>query len=238
MRRIGPVDGGAATVLGALQAAAGPGATLVAPAGTSANSLSSTAFREQTAGRDGAELAKFVAAMPGFDPATTPSSGMGAFAEYLRVTPGAVRSAHPQSSFAALGPGAANCAARHKMNCHLGQDSPLGWLYRADAAVLLLGVSYASCTAFHLAEYLLPVEPRRRQYRCFTLADGSRREHAFCDIDLDDSDFEALGAQLDREAFVRRGRVGNATDCRLLAIRSAVDFAVAWPPFRQRRAIS
>jgi aminoglycoside 3-N-acetyltransferase len=238
LRRIGPVAGGAATVLRALQTAAGPDATLVVPAQTPANSLSSRAFREKTAGRDRAALARFVAAMPGFDPQTTPSQGVGTFAEYVRTTPGAVRSAHPQSSFAALGPRAADCTAGHEMTCHLGQHSPLGWLYRADAAVILLGVGYASCTAFHLAEYLLPVQPRHRPYRCFTQADGAREEHAFYDIDLDESDFETLGTWLDREAFVRRGRVGNAVGGRLLPLRSAVDFAVAWPPFRRRRAVS
>jgi aminoglycoside N3'-acetyltransferase len=238
LRRIGPVAAGAATVLRALQTAAGPDATLVVPAQTQANSLSSRAFRAKTAGRDRAALVDFMAAMPGFDPQTTPSEGMGAFAEYLRTAPGATRSAHPQSSFAALGPRATECTAEHEMTCHLGEHSPLGWLYRADAAVILLGVGYASCTAFHLAEYLLPVRPRCRQYRCFTMADGARAEHAFCDIDLDDSDFETLGTRLDRETFVHRGRVGNAPGCRLLPLRSAVDFAVAWSPFRQRRAVS
>src|SRR6266566_5988369 len=134
LRRIGPVAGGAATLLRALQTAAGPDATLVVPAQTPGNSLSSRFFREQTAGLNEAELENFVAAMPGFDPASTPSDGMGAFAEHVRTTPGALRSGHPQTSFAALGPGAADCTAGHQMTCHLGQQSPLGWLYRAGAA--------------------------------------------------------------------------------------------------------
>ncbi len=237
LRCIGPVAGGAATLLRALQTAAGPDATLVVPAETPGNSLSSRFFREQTAGLSAAALEHFVAAMPGFDPASTPSDGMGAFAEYVRTTPGAIRSAHPQTSFAALGPGAADCTAGHQMTCHLGEHSPLSWLYRANAAAILLGVGYASCTALHLAEYLSPVQPRRRLYRCFTRADGARREHAFYDIDLDETDFDTIGVQLDRQAIAQRGRVANAADCRLLPIRDAVDFAAAWPPFRQRRAV-
>ena len=71
------------------------------------------------------------------------------------------RSSHPQVSFAALGPGALDCTSVHDLDCHLGDRSPLGWLYAADAAILLLGVDYSACTAFHLAEYRLPGTPRR-----------------------------------------------------------------------------
>jgi aminoglycoside 3-N-acetyltransferase len=124
--------------------------------------------------------------------------------------------------------------AEHAIDCHLGERSPLGWLYRADAAVLLIGVGYDVCTAFHLAEYRLPGTPAYREYRCFTAADGARKEHAFFDIALDDGDFSALGAAMDAEPFVRKGKVGGA-ECRLLPIRAAVDFAAAWPQFAERR---
>jgi aminoglycoside 3-N-acetyltransferase len=226
--------GGAAQLLDALRLAAGPDMTLVVPAQTAGNSLSSPAFLAATAGLSTIERDDFIAAMPGFDPASTPSAGMGAFAEHVRTRPGAVRSGHPQSSFAALGPRAADAMARHDVDCHLGERSPLRWLYQAGAAILLIGVGYATCTAFHLAEYRLPGQPAVREYRCFTAGHGSRTEHIFTDIDLDDSDFCSLGAEVDRQPFVRRGRVGKA-DCRWLPIRAAVDFAVAWQPFLQRR---
>lgn len=238
LRRIGPVSDGAATVLQALRNTVGPdAATIVVPTQTTANSLTSKAFLNATARLDTAELASYVAAMPGFDPGTTPSSGMGGLAEYVRTSPGAVRSAHPQASFAALGPRAADCMASHDMACHLGEQSPLGWLYEHGAAVLLFGVTYAACTAFHLAEYRLPEPPPLRTYQCFTATEGGRAQHAFTEIALDDSDFEELGGVMDKEPFVRRGKVG-AAECRLFPIRAAVDFALAWPPFAQRRAAS
>jgi aminoglycoside 3-N-acetyltransferase len=234
LRSIGPVAGGAPSLAVALRAAIGPSATLVVPTETTLNSLSSDAFLAATAEFTETELAAHIAAMPGFDPASTPSQGMGALAEEVRTTPGAVRSAHPQSSFAALGPRAADCVGGHELSCHLGERSPLGWLYRAEAAILLIGVGYEACTAFHLAEYRLPTEPAYREYRCFT-ADGSgRKEHAFKDIVLDAGDFAALGARIDTEPFVRKGQLGEA-DCRLLPLRAAVDRAVAWPPFQSHR---
>jgi aminoglycoside 3-N-acetyltransferase len=234
MRQVGRVNGGAAAMVHALRVAIGPDATLVVPAQTAGNSLSSRAFATATAGLDPAQLEQYIAQMPGFDPALTPSAGMGVVAELVRTTPGAVRSAHPQSSFAALGPRAAQAMAGHDLTCHLGDSSPLGWLYRAGAAILMLGAPYRACTAFHLAEYRLPWAPSYCRYVCFTSAHGIRRKHDFTDIELDEGDFGALGTQIDSEPFIRRGTVGSA-ESRLLPLRSAVDFALSWPPFLERR---
>jgi aminoglycoside 3-N-acetyltransferase len=238
--RIGRIHGGAAALLTAIQDVAGPHATLVVPAQTTENSFSSPAFLAATAGLDPDERARFIAAMPGFDPASTPSSGMGAFAEYVRTRPSACRSAHPQSSFAAIGPRARACTSVHDLDCHLGDRSPLGWLYTADAAILLLGVGYSVCTAFHLAEYRLPGDPPYRSYRCFVSDGGKRAEREFTDIDLDDSDFALLGAELESTAGtdaspgLRRGPVG-AAECRLIPLRLAVDFACSWLIGHRRR---
>jgi aminoglycoside 3-N-acetyltransferase len=232
LRQVGWIGGGTATLLTAILEVACPEATLVVPTQTTLNSLTSRAFLAATAGLSAQERARFVAAMPGFDPASTPSTGMGAFAEYLRTRPSAVRSNHPQVSFAALGPRARACTSAHDLDCLLGDRSPLGWLYAADAAILLLGVGYSACTAFHLAEYHLRGAPQR-SYHCFAVRGGTRIEHEFTDIDLDDSDFGLLGSELESAAErgapvgLRRGRVGSAA-CRLVAMRPAVDFASSW----------
>jgi aminoglycoside 3-N-acetyltransferase len=239
LRRVGRIEGGAAALMDAILDVAGPEATLAVPAQTTLNSFTSGSFRAATAGLDADRLARFVAAMPGFDPRSTPSSGMGAFAEYLRTRPSASRSGHPQVSFAALGPEARACTAVHDLDCHLGERSPLGWLYAADAAILLLGVGYSACTAFHLAEYRLPGARARRLYRCFTLEAGIRVEREFADIHLDDSDFELLGADLEAAeqaaaSGLRRGYVG-AAECRLIPLRMAVDFACSWLELNRNR---
>ncbi len=90
-----------------------------------------------------------------------PSQRMGVLAEYVRCAPGAVRSDHPQTSFAALGPRARQLTDGHDLTCHLGERSPVGGLYAADGQILLLGLGYEACTALHLAEYRLPVPPPR-----------------------------------------------------------------------------
>jgi aminoglycoside N3'-acetyltransferase len=233
LRQFGRIDGGPAALLDAILDVAGPKATLVVPTHTTLNSLSSRAFLAATAGLDVDARARFVAAMPGFDPASTPSTGMGALAEYVRTCPSAHRSSHPQASFAAIGPRAHACTLTHDLDCHLGDRSPLGWLYAADAAILLLGVGYSACTAFHLAEYRLPGVLPRRSYRCFVTRGGTRLEYEFTGVDLDDRDFELLGADLesadgpDLTSALRRGQVGSAA-CRLVPFRLAVDFARSW----------
>lgn len=225
LRRIGC---GPAAVLAALRETAG---TVAVPAQTPLSSPTSRAFEQATAGFDARQAAEFRCRLPGFDRASSPSQGMGAFAEHVRTRPEAFRSGHPLTSFAAIGPRALACTVRHDLDSHLGDRSPLGWLYERDAAILLLGVGYAVCTAFHLAEYRLPA--RRRDYQCLVSDGGARRELRFSGIVLDDEDFPRLGAHLDGEPFVRRGRVGGA-DSRLLPIRAAVDTAVAW--MRENRA--
>jgi aminoglycoside 3-N-acetyltransferase len=227
MRRIGRVTGGAAAVVAALTNIVGPSGTLVVPTQTADNSDTSNAHLSRIAGMTPEQVQRFRAAMPPFDPVTTPSTGMGRLAEQIRIGPGAIRSAHPQTSFAALGPLAAKLMSDHRLDCHLGEFSPLARLYEVEAKVLLLGVGYNVCTAFHLAEYRYLVSPPRREYHCVIADGGRRRWHSYEDVVLDDGDFGELGADLERTGAAVTGRVGGA-ECRLLPLMAAVDFAVAW----------
>ncbi|SCL19925.1 aminoglycoside 3-N-acetyltransferase [Micromonospora pallida] len=228
LRRMGPVAGGPVTVLAALRDVLGDAGTVVVPAQTAGNSITSPAFRAHTAGLSAREATEVEASIPPFRPEHSPSEGMGALAEHVRRQPGALRSRHPQTSFAALGPDAAELIGVHDLECHLGERSPLGALYAADALVLLLGVGYAACTAFHLAEYRLVRRPAWRPYRCYTLDDAGRRvRRDFQGLDMNDSDFTRIGVALDALPSVRRGPVGAGTG-RLFEIRVAVDFAGRW----------
>lgn len=229
LRSVGPVAGGAHGVLAALRRAVGPRGTVVVPAFTPENSDTSPHYRERVRGLGPEAVEAVRASMPPYDPALTPAPSMGALAETVRTAAGARRSAHPQTSFAALGPGAARLLDRHRADCHLGEDSPLARLYEADARILLLGTGYATCTAFHLGEYRRPGPPRR-SYRCVVAPRGVRRWWSYEDVALDDADFGDLGAAFERasgDGDVRTALLG-ATPCRLVRLRAAVDFATAW----------
>jgi aminoglycoside 3-N-acetyltransferase len=166
--------------------------------------------------------------MPGFDHQTTPSFRMGMFAEHVRAAEHSVRSTHPQTSFAAVGPDAAKLMRVHRLDCHLGEHSPLGALYAARANVLLLGVGFEHCTMLHLAEYRLPGPRRLRPYRCFVARPGGgRKRRDFWAVDLDDSDFGRIGEYLRGQPFVTEGPVG-AGRAIVMPAREAVDATVGW----------
>ncbi|MFF6782608.1 AAC(3) family N-acetyltransferase [Streptomyces sp. NPDC012510] len=205
----------------ALLDALGPEGTLVVPAFTPENSDTSREYHTFTEGMTEREKGEFRAAMPPFEKDATPCLTMGALAECVRTTPGAVRSAHPQTSFAGLGPRAAELLAGHDPHCHLGERSPLATLYAADARILLLRVGFEVCTAFHLAEYRTIPKPPTRTYRCVLEEKGNWIEYE--DLALFDGDFGEIGAQVPRELLREREWAGRPVF--LLGIRDAVDTA-------------
>ncbi|MFJ6757767.1 MULTISPECIES: aminoglycoside N(3)-acetyltransferase [unclassified Streptomyces] len=217
----------------ALTGVLGPRGTLVVPAFTPANSKTSSAHLERIAGLDESGVRAFRERMPAFDPASTPSQGMGSLAEAVRTTPGAARSAHPQTSFAALGADAERLCSGHRIESHLGEESPLGKLCWEGGQVLMINVGFSVCTAFHLAEYRIP-KPPLRMYECVVKVNlpgrqGSRQEGAWTayeDVALDDGDFAEIGRTFP-DSRVRRGRVGGAATM-LFSLPDAVDHALEW----------
>ncbi|WP_336205689.1 aminoglycoside N(3)-acetyltransferase [Nonomuraea sp. LPB2021202275-12-8] len=217
----------AAAVVAELRELLGPRGTLVVPAGTAGNSDTSPLYHQAIDGMTPAEILGYREQMPAFDPATSPSQGMGCLAETVRTLPEAVRSAHPQTSFAAVGPLAARLMDGHDPQCHLGESSPLAKLYEVNADILLLGVGYDRCTALHLAEYRYCASPPRRRYRCVVDFGHGRQWWEYEDVDLDSGDMVRLGADYEISQNVAIGRVGQAR-CRMISMRSAVDFATLW----------
>jgi aminoglycoside 3-N-acetyltransferase len=227
LRAVGPIDGGAEALLAALLDTVGENGTIVVPAQTPGNSLTSRAFRAATEGLSDEERDRHLAAMPGFDPASTPSQGMGAFAEAVRRHPAARRSGHPQTSFAAVGPAADAVTAVHDLDSHLGERSPLGTLYRLGATILMIGVGMDKCTALHLGEYRLSAPPPIMTFSCFVIENGRRHLRQFEAPGLDDRDFPVLGVDLAAQPWARRGRLGSA-QVHVLPLIAAVDHATMW----------
>ncbi len=167
---------------------------------------------------------------PGFDPARTPATHwMGRLAELVRTWPGALRSNHPQVSFAAIGPRAAEITAGHRLDDGLGDESPLGAVHRLDGQVLLLGCGHGSNTSLHLAETRVAVAPRHETGSSVLAPDGTSHWTTWTEVDVDEEDFERLGADYEKTGGVAVGRVGAAT-ARLMRQRPLVDFATTWIP--------
>lgn len=235
MRSLGWVVGGARSVVDALRTVLGPDATLVVPTMTADNRDPSVWTDPQV---PTAWWPTIREAMPAFRVDVTPSWRMGAIAEQVRTWPGTMRSGHPQTSFAALGPAAEFITDGHAVTCHLGEESPMARLEELDASVLLLGVGFERCSAFHLAEYRLP-NPRRRSYSCVVQdPTSSARWLSYQDVVLDDHDFGNLGADFEEESLVvHTGLIGAAT-ARLFPLRAAVEFAQVWLGDRGTRTAS
>ncbi|MER5489627.1 AAC(3) family N-acetyltransferase [Streptomyces sp. NPDC002490] len=219
---LGWVCGGSGTVVTALLDALGDRGTLVVPTHSGDNSdpaeWSDPPVPE-------AWWADIRASMPPYDPRTTPTRGVGAIPETVRTWPGAVRSAHPQTSFAAVGPGAAAIVDDHALDCRLGERSPLARLEGVGARVLLLGADFASCTAFHLAEYRIPAPRVDNSFAIMTTQ--GRSWHTVRDTSITDDGFDELGAAFERERPVVRGTVGAAR-ARLFSLADSVAYARVW----------
>ncbi|WP_117215482.1 aminoglycoside N(3)-acetyltransferase [Allorhizocola rhizosphaerae] len=223
LKSLGWVCGGPVAVVQALLDALGPDGTLVVPTHTPDNS-DPAAWQHPPVPESWWPVIR--EHMPAFDPAVTPSRWMGLISETVRTWPGARRSAHPQVSFAALGPAAEEVVAGHRLDDMLGESSPLGAVSRLDGDVLLLGVGHDSNTSLHLAEYRLPAPPRLRQGAAI-FEDGRRAWVWWEDVDISEHDFERLGEDFDDTGAVAMGPVGAAA-CRLMRQHAAVDFAVGW----------
>jgi aminoglycoside 3-N-acetyltransferase len=223
LRAVGWVPGGPVAVVQALLDVLGPAGTLVVPTQTMDNSDPKHWQHPPVPESWWPVIREH---MPAFDPAVTPSRGLGALAEAVRTWPGAVRSNHPQASFAAVGGQATDLMAKHELDSHLGEGSPLAALERVDARVLLLGVGFDACTAFHLAEYRLPAPPRR-EHSCAMRTATGREWITYTDVATNSDDFGPLGAAYEPTATVSRGWVGRA-DTRLFPASEAIAFAVGW----------
>jgi aminoglycoside 3-N-acetyltransferase len=225
LRSLGHVPGGQVAVVQALLDAVGPDGTLVVPTQTGANSDPSGWSRPPVP-PDWWPVIR--AETPAYDPALTPSRGMGVLPEQVRTWPGACRSSHPTTSFAALGVNAEEVVAVHDLDSQCGERSPLATLERLGAQVLLLGAGWGTTTCFHLAEYRVPGAAERKSFSgAVRTPEGGREWATWTDLDVDDEDFDQVGAHLETLGLVRTGQVGDATS-RLFDLAAGVSAAAAW----------
>lgn len=227
---IGWIVGGPEEVLGAVSDILGERGTLMMYVGWEGSPYDITA--------EARELPPALMDMwPAYDPLR--SRAMHAWSvltEYLRTSPGAQRSSHPDSSFAAVGANAAELTRDHPLQYGMGSNSPLAKLCDSHGKVLLLGAPLSSVTLLHHAEHLANVQGKQVvRYKMPILQNGNK-------VWVDLEEFATTGCLPWRgptdlfEAIVReyiqegRGSIGNvgAAASYLFDAEDLVAFAVDW----------
>ena len=239
LRRIGPVEGDAAGIIAAVDAAVGADGTWLMVLGARDDWSWVNEHSED------AREALLVDAEP-FDALTTPAQeDVGLLAELFRTTPGTVVSDHPEGRFGARGRRAAELMADVPWHDYYGPGSPLERVVEAGGSVLRLGADTNTVTLLHYAEYLAHVPDKRRvrRHRRVLGPDGPEVRVIEC---LDDSlgivdwhgedYFSLILADYMAAHPVARGTIGGAMSERLDA-RDLVDFAARWMTQHLRPAI-
>ena len=131
LRSLGPLEGGAETVVLSLLEALGPQGTLLMPA-----------LSYRTVGPKS----------PLFNVITTPSC-VGALPEYFRTRPGTLRSVHPTHSVSGVGPLVNSLLGEHiRSTTPCGPYSPFARLPEANGQILFLGCGLRPNTSMHAVE--------------------------------------------------------------------------------------
>jgi aminoglycoside N3'-acetyltransferase len=236
LRAIGAVDGGAAGVVRALDAAVGDDGTLLMVLGAK-DAWSWVNERAE------AERAALLADAEPFDPLVAPAeTDLGVLAEVFRQQPGTRVSNHPEGRFAARGLLAEAFVTDVPWHDYYGPGSPLERLTDAGGKVLRLGADPDTVTLVHYAEYLAEVPHKRRvrRHRRVLGPDGPEIRVVDC---LDDSNgivewpgedyFSTILREFLATPGAASGRVGQAAS-ELIDARALVDFAARWMTERFR----
>ena len=156
---LGWVVGGSQTVVQALLDCLGPEGTLCAQAGWEDVPFGLAGWPQSW--RDAYE-----AEYPPFDPGLSAAAPYeGRLAERIRTWPGAHRSANPATGVAAIGPGAAELTAGHRLDDGFGPGTPYARLVERDGQVVLLGAPLHTISLLHHAESIARAPQRWTTYR-------------------------------------------------------------------------
>ena len=230
LRALGPVEGGAAGVIDALEAAVGPHGTLLMTLGARDDS---GWVNERPEGERAALLRDAVA----FDSLSTPADpDVGVLAEVFRRRPGTTVSDHPEGRFGASGPLAGRLLESVPWDDYYGPDSPLDRFMRAGGKVLRLGADLDTLTVLHHAEYRAPIPAKRRVRRHRLVAGREGPEVRIIEC-LDDSNgivdypgedyFVTILRDYLSTGRAATGVVGHARS-ELIDASDVVEFAVGW----------
>ncbi|GLQ08534.1 AAC(3) family N-acetyltransferase [Devosia yakushimensis] len=223
LRKVGPILGGPDTLIDAIRTIVGPEGTMLA-------------YCDWQADDDILQRADLRDEIPPFDPQRSRSiRDNGAFPELLRTTPGALRSANPGASCAALGGKAEWFTADHALDYGYGPQSPFGKLVEAGGKTMLIGAPLDTMTLLHHAEHVADFPNKRlRRYEAPILVDGKIVWRHFEEFDtadpphgLPDDYFATIVEAFLATGQGKRGTIGAAPSI-LVEAAPMIAFGVTW----------
>lgn len=181
---------------------------------------------------------QYLAELPTFDPQTARADHreLSILTEYLRTQPGAVRSRHPLSSFAAIGAKANWLMENHPYQYGCGPGSPLAKLHELGGKVLSLGAPFETLTLLHYAEHLVNITDKKIvRYKMPVLVAGQREWVELEEYDTDNGIVEWPGEdyfKLIVQDYLKAGqgntgKVGQAASY-LIEAQDVSAFGVSW----------
>lgn len=234
MSAFGWIAGGAETVVRACLEAVGPDGTVVAFTGWEDSPYHLGLWPDRW--RDAYE-----AEMPPFNPAFSEARyDFGRFPERLRTWPGALRSRHPEVSFAAVGPSANWLVGQEDLTDPWGTVGVLGRLVEAGGQVVGLGAPLGTVTLCHHAEqvasvagksvrrYSMPVvTPHGSEWREFKSIDTFYGVLPYAEVGVPEHPIDHLARVALASGAGRTGQILRA-DCWLFDAVRLVDEVVRW----------
>jgi aminoglycoside 3-N-acetyltransferase len=232
---LGFVVGGADAVVLALLEVVGRGGTLLALAGWDHDSFGLEGWPDQA-------RRAYLEDPPIFDPRLSEAArDFGRLAERIRTWPGALRSNHPEASFAAVGTRAHWLTDDQPWDHPYGPGSPLAKLVEADGDVVMLGAPLETLTILHYAEEVARVPTKRTVvYEAAVRAEDGVEWRKIHDIDTstgafpyeavvgsEADGFEVIGRDALSTGIGRGGPVGESVSY-LFPAPDLVRFASTW----------
>ncbi len=208
LRKLGPIEGGADSLIDTLREVQGPRGTLLMPLGAEEDSP--------------------------FDAFTSRAEkDIGVLAEVFRNRKDVRVNDHAAGRFGAIGPLSEEILEPIPLHDYYGPGSPLERFTSLGGWVLRLGADQNTVTLTHWAEYLANVPNKLTTRRRYVRADTGEQwieslDDSFGIVDWPHGDyFTEMLKDFIREGHVRSGRVGDC-HAELFAARTYVPFAVKW----------
>ncbi|WP_263416241.1 aminoglycoside 3-N-acetyltransferase [Terriglobus albidus] len=230
LRSAGLMINGPDTLIEAILDVVGPDGTLLSYVGWNP-------LYEDAADSHGRVPEELKADIPPFDPERSRASrDHGAFAEFVRTTPGALRSGNSGASFAAIGGKAAWFTANHPLQYGYGAESPFARLVETKGKVLMIGAPFDTMSILHHAEHLAQIPGKRvRRIEVPLLINDKTEWRMVEEFDttdpvvegLDENYFATIVEEFLAKGHGTAGKIGSAFSI-LVPATDIVAFAVQW----------